>query len=598
MNKFAKIFMGVAAVAALSACSQDEPMNNGSNGTGNGEKAYMTVTLGSAGNVRSIEDEGYQDGSDAERNENEDKVYSAKFLFFDELGNFVLNAKIENLKEINPAPATNDNIEWESANVLVLEDVNSNNYPKYLLTVLNMPDFQASATLDETCKSLSVYADNFGVAGKSDKFVMTTSSYRRDNDADNKYYMVNQLETYNFAKTKEDALNASLTGTVKPVDVYVERLAAKVELNINATATTIAGKTLYKLDQTVAGFENDDNNPDNIANTDLYLEVLGWTLNATAVDSYMSKQIKADWWTTAPFTGWEKNGLYRTIWAESRLYDFTPAEGEADRLAYKKIADLKGFNNNFGVGSTAGSALYCYENTNAPANIVTVTDDNKLVNNARVTHVILNTRICDKDGEPVDMIKYRGILFETTSFKRYVLNDIKNNYASHLNYYKKVSDTEYKQVDVDDIEFAQKGSSYEDVVLKAVDGLEVFAMTGVNTFGTENIVADFQADLTTYLANTTNTASRYNGGANIYFIPIEHNAIAGVDKDDEGYYGVVRNHWYKLDVSKFTKVGHGLYDPDDSTTEIIPDDPEDPLYYLSAKINILSWRVISQNVEL
>ncbi|MCM1522074.1 MAG: Mfa1 family fimbria major subunit [Muribaculaceae bacterium] len=602
MNKFAKLFMGIAAVAALSACSQDEPMDNGTdNGTGSGEKAYMAVTVNSAGNMsRSTSDEGYQPGDDDERNEAENKVKSAKFFFFDENGNYVLNAKILNLAE-SSAPTTGK-IEWESANVLVLEDVNSKNYPKYMLTVLNAEDFQASETLDATCKDLSLYADNFKSGGNN--FVMTTSSYRREDT--NKWYMVNELVNANFADTPDAALNAKTDGTtnVKPVEVYVERLAAKVQLNIKATP--LAGTNRYKLEQTIAGDENDDNNPDNTADTEIYLEVLGWTLNATAIDSYMSKQIKSEWWTAtkAPFSGWERTADFRTIWAESRSYDYVKsAETQANRLNYKKIADLQGFKSNFGVGNTTSKSLYCYENTNLPDYIVTKTEGDAnsqfQVYNSRVTHVILNTKLCDADGNALDMIKYRGILFKTDSFKKYVLNDIKNRFDSKLNYYKPVGDT-YKQVDIEDIDFAQKGASYEDVLLVVAKGTtELYAMKEDGTVDTSvNKVSDFQADLTKYLSNTTNTASRYNGGSNIYFIPIEHNAVANVKKDDEGYYGVVRNHWYKLDINKFTKVGHGLWNPDDVDTPIIPDEPEDPLYYLSAKINILSWRVITQNVDL
>ena len=31
---------------------------------------------------------------------------------------------------------------------------------------------------------------------------------------------------------------------------------------------------------------------------------------------------------------------------------------------------------------------------------------------------------------------------------------------------------------------------------------------------------------------------------------------------------------------------------------IVPDEPEDPYYYLGARINILSWRLVDQNVDL
>ncbi|MDE5635224.1 MAG: Mfa1 fimbrilin C-terminal domain-containing protein, partial [Muribaculaceae bacterium] len=95
----------------------------------------------------------------------------------------------------------------------------------------------------------------------------------------------------------------------------------------------------------------------------------------------------------------------------------------------------------------------------------------------------------------------------------------------------------------------------------------------------------------------------YENGYNVYYIPVEHLAAEkelGLDKDVEGYYGVVRNHWYKLSISSFSKVGHGIWDPTtgDHTETLKPEEPEDPLYYLGATINILSWKVVNQDVEL
>ena len=45
-------------------------------------------------------------------------------------------------------------------------------------------------------------------------------------------------------------------------------------------------------------------------------------------------------------------------------------------------------------------------------------------------------------------------------------------------------------------------------------------------------------------------------------------------------------------------MGHALYDPENGSEILKPEGPEDPLYYVGAKINILSWRVINQGVDL
>jgi len=59
---------------------------------------------------------------------------------------------------------------------------------------------------------------------------------------------------------------------------------------------------------------------------------------------------------------------------------------------------------------------------------------------------------------------------------------------------------------------------------------------------------------------------------------------------------MVRNHHYVVTVDKLEKIGKGIFDGDE---KIVPgDDPDGDIYYVGAKINILSWKIVSQNVEL
>jgi hypothetical protein len=62
----------------------------------------------------------------------------------------------------------------------------------------------------------------------------------------------------------------------------------------------------------------------------------------------------------------------------------------------------------------------------------------------------------------------------------------------------------------------------------------------------------------------------------------------------EGKYGFVRNHWYQLSITELTKPGHGVWEPDEP---IVPD-PNDNLYTLSARINVLAWKVVKFNAYL
>ncbi len=53
MNKTTKFFAAFASVALMSACSSEEPFVDGGaeDGAGNGQKAYLAVTINSTGDM-------------------------------------------------------------------------------------------------------------------------------------------------------------------------------------------------------------------------------------------------------------------------------------------------------------------------------------------------------------------------------------------------------------------------------------------------------------------------------------------------------------------------------------------------------------------
>ena len=67
-------------------------------------------------------------------------------------------------------------------------------------------------------------------------------------------------------------------------------------------------------------------------------------------------------------------------------------------------------------------------------------------------------------------------------------------------------------------------------------------------------------------------------------------------KDYLGRYGIVRNNWYDLQVSKIMTLGHPQ-DPQkwDDSWPGKPDDNKDQ--YIAVELRVLSWAKRSQNVE-
>lgn len=113
---------------------------------------------------------------------------------------------------------------------------------------------------------------------------------------------------------------------------------------------------------------------------------------------------------------------------------------------------------------------------------------------------------------------------------------------------------------------------------------------------------------------TAGYATKYGKGLAYFNIPIEHLGIYDATSGDyvtgaknkttgtydfskcpAGSFGVVRNHAYTINVSKITGLATALRD---ENQPIVP--PVDQVsYHINAKLNILSWRIVpTQNVEL
>jgi hypothetical protein len=77
-----------------------------------------------------------------------------------------------------------------------------------------------------------------------------------------------------------------------------------------------------------------------------------------------------------------------------------------------------------------------------------------------------------------------------------------------------------------------------------------------------------------------------------YWTDIKHLGAQGKTAE----YGVVRNHVYKVNITDITVYGTPVYD---GTSDFINlEKPEDITTYVSAQINILSWRLVEHNYEL
>ncbi|MCM1137692.1 MAG: Mfa1 family fimbria major subunit [Muribaculum sp.] len=636
MKTFAKILFGFSAIV-FAACSSNEPMDAPENPeTPGNDVSFLSVsiTAPSGASSRTTEDGGYEPSWNVDK---EHKVTSADFYFFQSNGSYAFNATAE-LGDLTQNGTNGDkpNIEYICRRILVLNGVKNKDYPEYLITVLNKPnDFNPGPTLDATTKALTAMVNDNPENG----FVMTTSSFIGDNKANTSSEDLRHDVKYFTTKLNPSDFKTSITdaNSADPVEIYVERLKAKVSLVLleekDNTYTDNSNQVYYKVSSTLGGGNNATGSDGNQSQVDFYIKVIGWNLNATAQKSYMSKIL--DPWkdkVSSLWSGWNKPDDWRSFWAQSWTYGINDVD--QSKLNYVEAKEVA--NSTLGTSNenlSKPNYVYCFEHTNSPdkifqsvdgGSLTDVNDENKsvAVKTALVTHVVLHTQIYMKseDGtmKPAgNLVQYMGVLYTADSFKNLLLNSLKAK--GNLNFWLKTSadgaTTEtWKEIDNSFIVISRNDAANHKlgeiaITAKAKDGVTVYQQSvdasgnkSYTPYTSENFESTLQSALDAALAennkdgkNNNPVGSDGNSDA-FYYIPIEHYAPAGQTQAIEGYYGVVRNHWYTLSVKSFKKIGHLVFDPKNDDTPVIPEGPEDPLYYVGAKINILSWKVVNQTI--
>ncbi len=618
MNKLSYLIMGFAALS-FAACSSDEPTPAPTPGEGEGTTLYLNVNITDANTARSraagYDQEGQpkdpaQEGDYVFGNEDEHAINSADFLFYDKDGRFLTRTNIWQAGTGNDAP----NIEYMGTNTLVLRNLSKNNLPTYVITVLNAPSNFASTveannwSMDETrMREFSILT--------GDNFVMSTTSFLDAEDQtryDNAHYYATKLQDSDFLTEVPSAEDVN----AKAVEIYVERLAAKFQL------TGLNQNGIFPVDVTIAGEDNSSNgNVEGIpsASETVYVKILGYGLTGQEPASYLSKNLDGfaatDFWK-----GWNHPAFYRSYWAKSLSYD--PNES---RLTYSTFPQAK---------NDPSKAIYGYETTNDYTKIRVSDEDHTLIP-SKVTQVLITARVYADAActEELELVEYNGLYFKKDQYMNYVLGKLLA--ANGLQYWTNEELVESTTEEVENPDGSTTTITHEKYKYDALTAADFTCdwtkpaegATGeiVITYTPADDVVLYKKpegwkegdrlvpatveDVNKELAafNATSTATAFRSGAMFYSVPIEHlvstNQTKNYQVEEEGNYGIVRNHWYQLNVSKVLSLGHGVFKPgdiegDDETEEIIPDDPKKERFALAAKINILSWKIVEQDIEL
>lgn len=515
------LFAMFMAGCLLASCNNDEPNPNA--GTGELETSYIAVSVNSANASTRAEDGGYAEGNDSEQ-----KVTTAHFFFFDASGNpFTLNQ--ESLvggsdkanyvvKTITDAGNKEPNVETITNVVLTIQNLQGE-YPAQMLVVLNWDYAGEAISLTNLRNTLADYA---AAVENTKGFLMSNSAYVKGT---NTVITATPITIENIASSESAAMAA-------PVQVFVERVAAKVTLKENET-----------------NFDTGITGPDG---KKIYARIKSWDINTTLDRSYLVKEIDATWQDAILGFTWNDEPYYRSYWAKSVAADGVNVKYDTD-FSYA------------GLTNTVNTGVYCLENTGN-----------------KYTKVVIAAELMDASQKPVQVARLYSEMYTFDGIKNVIANALKDHY-----YYG--DETTKHTILPEHIDFFVAGTSGKDSYTVKYRLTEEAAQ--LKWYYTDDAGKTFTAktavEVNNYLA-TLEGAQAWNGKS-YYTVDIEHLGTNHIK-------GVVRNHSYVITVDGISGLGTPVYDPNTVVTE--PIKPEETTSYVSARINVLSWKIVNQNVIL
>lgn len=585
--KFFRLYsLALAGALMLGACSSSDDLKDGG-ATANEGKSYIAVNIKSVGTAgagtRADYNQGggtYEDGT-----ANEGAISAVRFFFFNADGSpYIMKGTGLNYKQLdNNTPVSGadhlQTIEGKTAAMLVIEG-ETKTAPAYMIAVVNPGTLK---NLQDIAYRESQLRDEF----TDTKFVKiaTDNSSKQYSD----FVMSNSVYSENGARVCASSVSGHVKenqdeATNNPVEIYVERVVAKATTNVNTTTGSKweqisdgadAGKYKIQVGEIYIDAEHKKN---------VYAVVQGWGLADENGKAELEKQIDVSQNNlTSAILGidpWTSPDYHRCFWSASVA--ITAASGTNPIVNHK----FSEFTTPFGV-----TPLYTCPNTPSYDEFNTQKiNENPYDNN--LTKVLVAAKLVYYDDQnnshPADICKYRGIqILGANNVLMQVAKDHSEYWTvdpTNKHILLAPTDLEYTRTDLAG-STTDKLKSYEvRPVLKA--GVKVYKKKSDGSFETTDSNDELNASLAQSPVQVRNEGMTY------YYTPIRHLAET---KDKWGYYGVVRNHSYRITINTISGFGTPVYNPDEIIDPVIPKDTET---FLAARINVLSWRVVTSSVDL
>lgn len=584
-----KNLLFAAGLMLLAACSEDiQPGtsdNGGLNFTGEGEM-LVELKFNNASGTRAADGfGGYDDGEG-----NESKVKDATFYFFKEGGAYLgSSGKITVADADVTADTENDYIENNvkvTVPGLVVDALHDSDDKVKVIVVLNRDNGFTEPTSGQTYESFRTQVNT----GNGDlSFMMTNSVYytgSNNNDPWTDTDFAQNIEKSIGTVTKDNVYEKGTADKDKKVfTVYVERVCSKVTFAVSGANNSFDIK--------------DAEDATEVQGT---VTVKAWGLNILNTKYYPVKQLAAMFkygvdgndyssWPTNKLT-WNNAGNYRSFWAVDPNYS-----GDGSYLAdFTKtlFSDLKA------LATTGTNALYCLENTFS----------NKGQDQDETTSVVVLAQFLLKNTQSGNVVAYGSkgdipVYYSEDDFLKKALTEKLEN-----TYYK--DDDQQTPLTADDFELR---AGNPDETVSGPTGVATGSEIGYGSalkIALQKDVIVYDADgtrqeETALIEKLTQGLSEYTvyvNGYCYYSIPIRHftdsevslTNSTDINKNSQlGRYGIVRNHVYNVNINSIKALGKPVTD----NTPEVPDKPDDKFEFLmDASINVLSWAVRNQNVDL
>lgn len=570
--KIFKLFPLACAALMMSACSSDDAGNEGGNPGAAGDPQYLAVNIVNVGTTPTRADD-YEDGTTEES-----KIKKVRFYFFNGDGSpyLIKNPGItgveggdtKNWLEASPTDDTStsgtpSHVEKITQTVLVINGI-QNAAPAAIVAVVNPETVEPATLKNNGTMRLSelrntAVGQNFykkdASTGAVSEFVMSNSVY------------VNTGEDVCASLVAGHVATSAETAKAKPVDLYVERVVAKVTANVDDTAFKLGDGTNW--DATKYGTKTAVGK---IGDNKVYAVIDGWGLASENGKAEIEKKVDKTWSDgNLGFSPWTTSDYHRCFWEQSVAFD---AGIGGNQPVNHKYSDLK---------AKMNEVLYTLPNT--PTSKVTNLKDNDLTKLA----VAATLKYKDADGNwhDADICRYNGVQFLG-------VDNLKKQVAlTFSQYYTSTDAHTYTQLSASDIDFKDPDGTmqqYRVTPTLAADPAGTKKYYTKTTTGGTPTFTEVQKS-TVLAAIEAAKAEIRKGGKVYYYVPIKHLGNPG----EVAEYGIVRNHFYKITLSGIKGFGTPVYNPDQVVKPVVPtyDDT-----YLAARVQVLQWRVVNQSASL